>query len=72
MTAQLTPAMFTVLNEASDDWKRTHANLNTVEALERRGLVEAQCRGRYGLDIFMRRTDAGRAFLNHRRVTDAS
>lgn len=73
MSAELTPAMHTVLREASDEWKLTHAHRNTVEALERRGLVEAQCRGRYGLDLFMRRTQSGRDHLNllNRRAADA-
>lgn len=60
----LTPAMLTVLREAGDDWTRSHAHAGTVEALERRGLIEAEYRargpGRFILDLYVRRTDLGR------------
>jgi hypothetical protein len=60
----LTPAMLTVLSEAPDEWERSYANANTVLALEARGLIEADIRGRYGTDLYLRRTDAGRAYLS--------
>lgn len=59
----LTPAMLTVLREASDKWTRSYAHANTVEALERRGLIEAQWRGRFAMELYVRRTDRGRATL---------
>lgn len=64
MTAkQLTSAQWTVLREATDLWAQSYANLGTISALEQRGLIEAQCRGRYGLSIYIRRTAAGRSAL---------
>lgn len=59
----LTPAMVTVLNETPDAWSLSFANRHTLEALERRGLIETECRGRYALDLYVRRTPLGRAFL---------
>lgn len=63
MSGPLTPAQITVLREASDEWGRSYAHANTVEALERRGLIEAEYRGRFAMDLYVRRTDAGRAAL---------
>ena len=61
MSGPLTPAQITVLREAPDKWALSFAHRSTIEALERRGLIETDCRGRYALDIYVRRTDAGRA-----------
>lgn len=63
MSGDLTPAMVTVLREAPDDWRLSHANRHTLEALERRGLIETGFRARYALDLYVRRTPLGRAFL---------
>ena len=60
----LTPAMLTVLREApADHWGRSYAHANTVEALERRGLIEAKYEGRFAMDLFIRLTEDGRTFL---------
>lgn len=69
---ELTPAQYTVLSEAKDEWTVSYANLNTVSALERRGLIESECRGRLGLNVFLRRTEAGRDALRARRYDQPS
>jgi len=60
----ITPAMLAVLRETSDTfWERSYAHAGTVDALERRGLLEAEYRGWFARELYVRRTDAGRAYL---------
>lgn len=60
----LTPAMLTVLREAPDDhWGRSYAHAGTVEALERRGLLETSYRGPYATDLYVKRTAEGNGYL---------
>jgi hypothetical protein len=65
----LTPAQWTVLSQIPrGDWSRSLANRNTIIALDERGLIESECRGRFALDVFVRLTPAGEAELDSRKT----